>query len=127
MGYEIHIFRLDEEKEISQEELNHVISRDETLSISDNDKNEIIWHDHPLGGIDGHKPLLYFSQGRISSRHPDEFVTKKMFEIAETLYSKLGDDEEIFEDSYRKEIEESCLKIMKRQEKKKNKPKWKFW
>ncbi|UBZ13699.1 hypothetical protein LDL77_17670 [Flagellimonas marinaquae] len=127
MGYQIHIFRPKEANVISYEELKKLIDSDDSLLLSESSINEILWVDHPLGGIDGHTPVLYFEEKRISSRHPDEFVTKKMFDMAQQINAALGDDEEAFDDNYRLEIDKSCENILRRNNRKSNKPKWKFW
>lgn len=127
MGYEIHIFRSEENNEISHGEMKNLIDSDDSLLLSDSDEKDIHWTKHPLGGIEGHIPILRFEHGRISSRHPDEFVTKKMFDIAKRMNASLGDDEEAFDDNYRQEIDESCENILNRNKRKSNKPIWKFW
>jgi hypothetical protein len=127
MGYEIHIFKPNEKNKISFNELKYLIDSDDSLTPLENDENEIQWTDHPLGGIEGHAPILHFKEGRISSRHPDEFVTNKMFEMAQQLNAVLGDDEDMFDDDYRQEINKSCESILNRHRRKLNKPKWKFW
>ncbi len=114
MGYEVHIFKSEENEKITLDELKKIIDSDDSLHYFDSNENEILWNGHPLGGIDGNTPRLFFSQGKISTRHPDEFVTGKMFEIAKKMNSLIGDDEATFDDYYRKEIEESCQGIIER-------------
>lgn len=127
MGYEQHISRIDKDKQISIEELDNLIQTDNSLNFVKSDKKTIEWNEHPLGGIEEKKPLLFYSSGHLSSRHPDEFVTKKMFELAKVLNANLGDDEGTFDTNYQNEIEESCSKISERQIDAQNRPWWKFW
>lgn len=127
MGYEQHIKRLNAKKKISLKELVYVINLDNSLSFYDEENNIIQWNKHPLGGIDGEMPLMYYSEGWISSRHPDEFVTLKMFELAKKLNANLCDDESIFDNDYQIEIENYCSKTLKRHQQKVNKPWWIFW
>lgn len=127
MGYEQHISRIDKEKQISIEELDNLIQTDKSLTLVKSDYNTIEWNEHPLGGIEGKNPLLYYSRGYLSSRHPDELVTKKMFELAKALNASLGDDEDTFDINYQNEIEQSCSKILRKQIDAQNRPWWKFW
>ncbi len=127
MGYEQHIFRAKENKQINHDELELLVKSDESLLYSEGDENTIQWTGHPLGGIEGQTPLLTFREGRISTTHPDEFVTQKMFEIAQRMNASLGDDEGVFDEDYRQEIEEGSKGILERRKRQSEKPKWKFW
>jgi hypothetical protein len=127
MGYEQHIFRTKENKQINHDEFEVLAKEDESLIYLEGDEHTIQWTGHPLGGIEGQVPLLTFSEGRISTTHPDEFVTQKMFEIAQRMNASLGDDEGVFDDDHRQEIKESCKGILERSKRQSEKPKWKFW
>ncbi len=106
VGYEQHLFRSQENKQISYEEYEELIKTDNSLIYAEGHEHTIEWTGHPLGGIEGETPRLFFGQGRISTRHPDEFVTKKMFEIAEQMNASLGDDEGAFDHIIDEKIEE---------------------
>lgn len=127
MGYQQHIIKSSNNGQISFEEFQKVIQNDQSLLALETDSNTIQWNEHPLGGIEGNTPLLFYSAGRISSRKLDEFITKKMFEIADILEARLVDDEDVLDDKYRNEIEQSCQNILRRHQRNESKPWWKFW
>jgi hypothetical protein len=127
VGYEQHLFRSQEKKQISHEEYQDLIRTDDSLIHAEGYDHTIEWTGHPLGGIEGEAPRLFFGQGRISTRHPDEFVTKKMFELAEQLNASLGDDEGVFDHDHRQKIEESCKRILERVKREPKRSKWRFW
>lgn len=127
MGYEQHIFRSKEDQQISYDECEEVVATDDSLTFSEGAENTIEWNGHPAGGIEGQTPVLFVGQGRISTREPDEFVTRKLFEIAQRMRASVGDDEGVFDDDHRQEIEASCKRILQRAERSVKKPKWKFW
>lgn len=123
MGYEIHIQR-SETNPISQAEWVAYVKQDSDISLEDELLQNYLWHAHPLGGIDDETPWFSYAHGKISTRKPDEFLTLKMFEIADKLKAQLSDDENILTNDYRNELEKDTQRILNKTV---DKPWWKFW
>lgn len=131
MGYELHIARGSSgtsSGDISLEEWKEYIKSDDSLIEKAEDAGVYLWMAHPLGGIEGQKPWLRYGEGQISTRKPDEFLTLKMFEIAEKLHANVSNDEDILDLAYKEELEVDIQKILARhQRKSSSKSWWKFW
>ncbi|MBK9289703.1 MAG: hypothetical protein IPN38_19070 [Flavobacteriales bacterium] len=92
MGYERHILRNSkhgDDSSITLEEWMTYVATDPSLKTSGDDPMIFNWTEHPVGTIEGDLPWLHYRDGRISTRHPDEYLSLKMFEIAEKLNAQL--------------------------------------
>lgn len=126
MGYEIYIRRDENSHAIAESEWKSYVNSDASLSLSSDKMGICNWNEHPLGGIEAQTPWLRFSEGQISTKNPDEFLTLKMFEIAESLNANLYDDEAMLEDDYKNELERDTKNILNKSITN-SKPWWRFW
>lgn len=124
MGYEIYIRRDENLSVIEESEWKSYTNSDDSLSVSSEEMDVYNWNEHPLGGIEAQTPWLRFSEGQISTKNPDEFLTLKMFEIAESLNANLYDDEAMLEHDDKKELERETKNILTGSN---SKPWWRFW
>ena len=132
MGYELRICRygnVDRERPITLEEWINYINSDPSLEQKDDEPGYCEWNGHPEGYIEGSRPWLRYSEGCISTRHPDEYLTLKMYEIAEKLKTELSNDEAVLDDVYRQELEDFVKKSTSNRTEPGGKKKnwWRFW
>lgn len=130
MGYSLHIERQQETGEfepISVQEWEALIASDPGLESGAEDPMVCLWKQHPLGGIAGNIPYFAYASGRISTRKADEFVSLKMFEIAEKLQASLMDDEDVLDEQDRKVLEEDCNRILQKRQASRKKAWWRFF
>lgn len=124
MGYEIYIRRDENSSAIIESEWKSYINSDNSLSVSSDEIGICNWNEHPLAGIEAQTPWLRFSEGQISTKNPDEFLTLKMFEIADSLNANLYDDEAMLENDYKEELKRETKSILTKSN---SKPWWRFW
>jgi hypothetical protein len=110
MGYDLHITKAEDWTEasaqpISTNELTQLIASDPDLVVSTADYYDrtaeegdterihaILWTAHP------EEVSLWFQDGEITAKNPDDLTIVKMLEIAERLHARvLGDDGEAYE------------------------------
>ena len=103
MGYEIYIERR-KGKHISLNEWEDFIKLDSSIEKSEEESKIYYWKLHPINIEEKDTPWLIYSEGRISTRKPDEFITLKMFQIANKLGADLLDDEGELGEEYREGI-----------------------
>ena len=112
MGYDLHITKAEDWLEassqpISADELTQLIASDPDLVFSSTGFYE---RTTEAGGTERIHPILWtahleavplwFQDGEITAKNPDDFTIVKMLEIAERLHARvLGDDGEIYEPS----------------------------
>ncbi|EBO4933724.1 hypothetical protein DO259_16745 [Salmonella enterica] len=96
MGWEPHIVRTENwldsaSNPISSEEWLQLVNDDKELSIdSKNGDFFAIWS----GQSEHDEPWLDWSDGRISTKHPDEALYCKMLQVAEKLNAIVIDDDD---------------------------------
>lgn len=96
MGWELHIVRTEDWSDsasdpISREEWLQLVNDDEELSIDNkNGDSYAIWS----GQSEHDEPWLNWSDGRISTKHPDEALYCKMLQVAEKLNAIVVDDDD---------------------------------
>jgi hypothetical protein len=145
MGYDLHITRKDDwsdddkEKEIALSEWLAYIDADQDLVLSDGYRIKVPGSDTESMAAPGYcewtshpsqeRPCFDYWRGCISTKNPDEDVTRKMLSIAEVLGAKVqGDDGEIYTLSADNQIltgypGNEFLTANKQA----GKPWWKFW
>ncbi|WP_042003846.1 hypothetical protein [Escherichia coli] len=96
MGWELHIVRTEHwfdsaSAPISSEEWLQLVNDDKELSI-DNKNGDFfaIWS----GDCEHDESWLEWSDGRISTKHPDEALYCKMLQIAEKLHAVVVDEDD---------------------------------
>ncbi|MDM6731732.1 hypothetical protein QUG33_20200 [Citrobacter braakii] len=96
MGWELHIVRTEHwfdsaSAPISSEEWLQLVNDDKELSI-DNKNGDFFatWSGH----CELDEPWLDWSDGRISTKHPDEALYCKMLQIAEELHAVVVDEDD---------------------------------
>lgn len=96
MGWELHIVRTEDwfdsaSAPISSEEWLQLVNDDKELSI-DNKNGDFFatWSGH----CELDEPWLDWSDGRISTKHPDEALYCKMLQIAEKLHAVVVDEDD---------------------------------
>ncbi|MCX8983513.1 hypothetical protein [Citrobacter portucalensis] len=95
MGWELHIVRTEcwfdsASDPISREEWLQLVNDDEELTIDNvNGDSYAIWS----GQSKHDEPWLDWSDGRISTKHPDEALYCKMLQVAEKLNATVIDDD----------------------------------
>ncbi|HBM2880213.1 TPA: hypothetical protein LVL09_004020 [Klebsiella oxytoca] len=96
MGWELHIVRTGNwfdsaSNPISREEWLQLVNDDEELSIDNkNGDSYAIWN----GQSEHDEPWLDWSDGRISTKNPDEALYCKMLQIAEKLNAVVVDEDD---------------------------------
>ncbi|EJH7013980.1 hypothetical protein NFT50_003184 [Salmonella enterica] len=96
MGWELHIVRTEYWSDsasdpISREEWLQLVNDDEELSIHNkNGDTYAIWS----GQSEHDEPWLDWSDGRVSTKHPDEALYCKMLQVAEKLNAIVIDDDD---------------------------------
>ncbi len=120
MGYDLHILRredyddFEKDSNISLQEWLAYVDTDSELELTNGyqvkipgtqEKTQNVpgfcnWHGHPFKSLDV-APWFDFRRGSISTKYPDDHTIKKMLQIADKLNAKvLGDDGEIYDDTY---------------------------
>lgn len=96
MGWELHIVRTENwfdsaSDPISREEWLQLVNDDEELTVDNvNGDSYAIWS----GQSKHDEPWLDWSDGRISTKHPDEALYCKMLQVAEKLNAVVVDDDD---------------------------------
>lgn len=108
MGYNVHITRqhhwVDKSsaQNIPKEEWLAYIKNDPELKLeqSQHDDTLAYWENYSQHGKDGDKAWMYWDDGEITLKNPDQEILKKMYKVAINLNAKLqGDDGELYDES----------------------------